>query len=105
MRIIEALPGRSVTWPRWAENGVFCGIDQVGRAQRGPPRRSRILAFRFAIAEWKRRRGDAADDQDDRGGAELGAVDPSAKLYMLEDTPFDRDRRVFDDQPPGTQGS
>ena len=103
VRIVEALPRRSVARPRRAEHGVLRGIDQIRRAQRRPPRRSRIVAFRLAVAERKRRRGDAADDQDDRRGAELGAVDPAAKLHIFERAPLDRDREMFDDQPPRTQ--
>ncbi len=62
MRIVKALPGRAVAGPRGAEHGVLRGIDQVGRAQRRPPGRSRIVAVRLAIAEWEGGGGDAAND-------------------------------------------
>ncbi len=77
MRIVEALPGRSVAGPRRAEHGVLGGIDQIRRAQRRPPRRPRIVAFGLAVAERKRRRGDAADDQDDRAPCRARGRRPS----------------------------
>ena len=93
---VEPLPGHARR-----EHGVLRRIDQIGRAQRRPPRGS--IVGRLTVAEWKRRRGDAADDHDDRRGAELRAVDPAAELHVLKDAAFDRDREMFDDQPPRTQ--
>jgi len=101
--IVETAPDRSVARPRGAEHGVLRRIDQIGCAQRGPPRGTRVIAGRFAVTEWKRRRGDAADDQDRRRGAELRTVDPAAKLHVFERAPFDRERLMVDDQPPRTQ--
>ena len=101
--VVEPLPRRSVAGPRRAEHRMFGGIDQVRRAERGPPRGARVLAFRLPVAERERRRGDAADDQDHGGGAELGPVDPAAERHVFELAAFDGQRQVFDHQPPRAQ--
>ena len=85
MRIVEALPRRAVAGPARAEHGVLGGIDQVGRAQRRPPRRRADRRLRA----WPspNGNGDAVMPptiDDDRRGAELGPVDPAAELHILE---------------------
>ena len=78
-------------------------IDQVRCTQRRPPRRPHVVSVRLTIAEWKRRRGDAADDQHDGRGAELGPLHPASQLNVLELAAYDLDRQVLDDEAPRPQ--
>jgi hypothetical protein len=80
-----------------------CLAGSIRSGAHRPPRGAHRIALRFAVAEWKRRRGDAADDQDRRRGAQLGAIDPASELHVFEAAAFDGQRQMLDDQPPGAQ--
>ena len=95
---VDPLPGQD-----GQSTVCFAGSIRSGAHSAGHHAARGSSPSRLAVAERKRRRGDAADDQDGRRGAELGAVDPAAELHVLERPPFDGDGEMFDDQPPGTQ--
>jgi hypothetical protein len=71
MRIVEAFPRRSVAGHDGQSTVCLADRSDPARTARATTRRA-DLALRLAVAEWKGRRGDAADDQDAGRRAELG---------------------------------
>ena len=78
-RHVDPLPGQ-----HGQSTVCFAGSIRSGAHSAGHHAARGSSPSRLAVAERKRRRGDAADDHDDRRGAELGPVDPAAELHVLE---------------------
>ena len=94
--VVESAPGRSVAGPARTEHGHARRVDEVGAEERRPPRVGAALRLALAVAERKRRRGDPADDDDHRCGAQLRPVGPAAERDVAEHVAVDGDVGAVD---------
>ncbi len=98
---VQSLPGRSVAGPARRQHGHRVRIDQVGCAQRRPPR----VGLGRRVAERKRRGGDTADHDHDRCTAiERAAEHVARQRDVLEPMALDVDRLAPDRELVGPAG-
>ena len=98
-RQVEPLPGQ-----HGQSTVMRAGSMRSGAKSAGHHGSRAALRVAPAVAERKRRRGDAADDHDHRRRAQLRAIGPPAEVHVLERMAVDGDGGTVDVEAAGDDG-